>query len=168
MTAGACYRGATFHKVLPVRIVVVLTALGYSCSFDTPRMSQERSTSLVPSTGREKSLMLATEGGTQNQCVEGGIELGGKSVPHLQQREEPGERLGHACAGVVSLSPEGTGFTISLAPASHLDSSRVVVGRIVGGHLAVRTYSSPRPSLDVRLAKNILTRLWPAARALRR
>lgn len=75
-----------------------------------------------------------------NQCVEGGnMELGKKSVPHLEQREKAGGRLGHACAGVVSLSPEGTGFTISLAPASHLDFSRIVVGRIVGGHLAVTT-----------------------------
>ena len=72
------------------------------------------------------------------------MELGKKSVPHLEQREKAGGRLGHACAGVVSLSPEGTGFTISLAPASHLDFSRIVVGRIVGGHLAVRV--SPHPS----------------------
>jgi len=67
----------------------------------------------------------------KDSFVEGGrIE----TSQHSQAREGFDKGPSHSCGGIVSMKPTSTEFTITLAPAPELDSTRIVVGRIVSGH----------------------------------
>jgi cyclophilin family peptidyl-prolyl cis-trans isomerase len=78
--------------------------------------------------------------------LEGGARKGGGgggSVPVEECR-----RLCHSCAGVVSLSPTSSEFTITAGPAHHLDGEQQVVGRVLRGLEHVVGGSQPAFHLD--------------------